>query len=295
MPSETNTTFRGIWLMIASMGAFAVADTLIKLASGTITPAQTAVLLTGGGLIVFAVLAKAEGATLFSRAALTPVMLLRYVAEMVGLLGMIMALSTVPLSTVGAILQATPLVVVAGAVLVLGEKVSWRRWAAIGVGFFGVLLIVQPGSAGFEPSVLWAVIAMLGLAGRDLTTRLTPPGMASSALATLTMIAIVPFAALWCVLSGDALIPPQVNWAIAIGMSGFGAFGYMLLIASMRAAEVSVVSPYRYARLIFLLIFGVVFFDERPDALMLLGAAIIIASGIYTMWRDRVVKAQAAS
>jgi drug/metabolite transporter (DMT)-like permease len=290
MPPSANNPLRGIWLMTLSMGAFAVADTLIKLASGTISPAQTAFFLTGGGLIVFGAMAIIEGATLFSRAAFSPVMLLRYLAEMTGLLGMVLALSLVPLSAVGAILQATPLVVVAGAVLFLGEKVSWRRWAAIFVGFIGVLLIIQPGGARFDPNALWAVLAMLGLAGRDLTTRLTPPGMASSALATLTMAAIAPFAAGWVTLSGQELIPQGAPWLIIIGMTTIGALGYLLLIASVRTAEVSVVSPFRYTRLIFLLIFGVVIFGERPNALMLLGAAIIIASGIYTMWRDRVTK-----
>lgn len=291
MIPKPDSNSRGIWLMVCSMGMFAVADMFVKLASATLSPAHTTLLLMGGGLIVFAGLALAQGVRLWNRAALTRIMCIRYVAEMMGSFGIVLALSQVPLSTVGAILQATPLVVAAGAVLFLGEKVSWRRWSAIVVGFGGVLLIVQPGSATFDASVLWAVVAMTGLAGRDLTTRAAPPAMASSALATYTMAAVVPFALLWCAVSQDRVLPVGVNWWIVIAMVGFGAIGYLLLIASVRAAPVSVVSPFRYSRLIFLLCLGFVVFGERPDPLMLLGAAIIIASGVYTMWRDRVTKA----
>lgn len=290
MIAKSNQNLRGIWLMIAAMGAFAVADTLIKFAATSLSAAQTTVLLTGGGLVVFAAIAGAQRVRLRPREALSPVLLVRYLSEICGTFGIVLALSYVPLSTVGAILQATPLVVAAGAVLFLGEVVSWRRWSAIAVGFVGVLMIIKPGSAAFDLTVLWPVLAMIGLAGRDLTTRMTPPGMASTALATYTMAAVVPFAALWCFLARDPLIPAGANWALIAAMVSCGALGYLLIIASVRAAEVSVVSPYRYSRLIFLLLFGVILFGERPDALTLSGAAIIITSGIYTMWRDRLAK-----
>ena len=231
-----------------------------------------------------------RGQAVFSRDAINPVILARTACEMFGTVGFVTALSLIDISVASAILQATPLVVAAGAVLFLGETVSWRRWSAIVVGFVGVLMIIKPGTEAFDLTVLWPVLAMFGLAGRDLTTRVTPPGMASSALATYTMAALVPFAILWCLLAGDPLIPTNANWPLIIAMVSGGALGYLLIIASVRTAEVSVVSPYRYSRLIFLLAFGVIFFNERPDALTLAGAAIIITSGIYTMWRDRVAK-----
>lgn len=290
MTAKSNQNLRGIWLMIAAMGAFAVTDTMIKFAASALSSAQTTLLLTGGGLVLFLAIALVQGAPLRPREAVSPILLIRYLAEICGTFGIVLALTYVPLSTVGAILQATPLVVAAGAVLFLKETVSWRRWSAIAVGFVGVLMIIKPGSETFDLTVLWAVLAMIGLAGRDLTTRVTPPGMASSALASYTMAALVPFAVLWCLLAGDPLIPAQANWPLVVAMVSCGALGYMLIIASVRAAEVSVVSPYRYSRLIFLLFFGVVLFGERPDALTLLGAAIIIVSGIYTMWRDRLAK-----
>lgn len=293
MSPDTNNNTRGIWLMILSMGAFAIADTIIKFATGSMAVAHTILLLMGGGFVIFLSLALINRETLISRAAYSPVMLVRYVAEICGSFGIVLALSTVPLSTVGAILQATPLVVAAGAVLFLGEIVSWRRWSAIGIGFLGVLLIIRPGTADFDANVLWPVLAMAGLAGRDLTTRLTPRSVGSATLATYTMAAALPVALLWVSLTQDRLLPAEFNWFVVLGMIGFGAVGYLLIIASVRSAEVSVVSPFRYSRLLFLLILGMIFFGERPDFLTLLGAAIIILSGIYTMWRDRLAKQNA--
>lgn len=287
MSGGTDKSIQGIILMVAAMGAFAVADTVIKLASTAMSPAHTTLLLIGGGAVIFAILAVLQGQAPVSRAALSPVLGLRYAAEAIGAFSMVNGLAHVPLSTVGAIIQATPLVVVGGAVLFLDEKVSWRRWSAIGLGFVGVLMIVQPGGAGFDTAVFWPVIAMIALAARDLTTRVTPPDMASTTLATCTMLAVLPFAVVWCWLTEPQLLPIAPNWWHVAAMVSFGAVGYLLLTASIRMTAVSTVSPFRYARLLFLLAFGVIFFDERPDPLMLAGTALIIAAGLYTMWRSR--------
>jgi drug/metabolite transporter (DMT)-like permease len=203
---------------------------------------------------------------------------------------MVQALTYVPLSAVGAITQATPILVTVGAVLFLSEKVSWRRWTSIVVGFCGVLLIIRPGTQGFDYSVLWAVLAMVALSVRDLTTQLTPKGMASTSLATYTMIAAIPFSIGWVFYNGESLFPAEASLALILPMTTLGAIGYMLLITSIRMSEVSVVMPFRYSRILFLLIFGVLIFDERPSVLMLTGAAMIIASGVYMMWRERKLK-----
>ena len=293
MPALGENSAKGIIMMILSMGAFAVADTLVKVTSSSISPAQVLFFLNAGGLIVFATIAVWQGERLVDANAFKPILLLRYISEVFGMAGMVLALSYVPLSTVGAITQATPLLVAVGAVIFLKEKVSWRRWSSIVVGFIGVLLIVQPGGTEFDYAVLWAVLAMFALSVRDLTTRLTPIDMASSSLATYTMLAAVPFAMAWVFYNGETLLPANVNWVIVITMIGLGSAGYLLLIASLRMAQASAVTPFRYARIIFLLILGTIVFDERPGLLVLLGATLIIASGIYIMWREQKVKNQA--
>jgi len=280
--------------MVLSMAAFALADTLVKLSASNLTPAQVLFFLNGGGLVLFALMALARGERLNDPRAFSPILLLRYVSEVAGMVGMVLALSYVPLSTVGAITQATPIVVAVAAVFFLGEKVSWRRWTSIAVGFFGVLLIVQPGDAEFDGATLWAVLAMFSLAIRDLTTRMAPAGMGAASLATYTMVASIPVALIWVQFNGDAFFPASANWWIIIPMTLLGSVGYLLLITSIRMAAVSVVTPFRYSRIIFLLILGVVVFEERPSAWMLIGAALIIGSGLYLMWREQQVKKVAA-
>ncbi len=276
--------------MVASMGAFATADTLVKVSTSIISPAQVMFYLIGGALIIFASMAKLQKDKLLDRRAFSPFMLLRYLAEICGMVGMIMALANVPISIVGAITQASPMLATMGAVLFLKENVGWRRWCSIVVGFIGVLLIIQPGGEGFDAAILWAILALVALSIRDLTTRLVPADIPSASLATFTMAAATPFTIAWVLFNGENLLPTEMNWFITIPMIIIGAIGYMLLIASIRLAEVSVVMPYRYSRIIFLLVLGILIFDEKPKPLMLLGAALIIGSGTYMMWREHQVK-----
>lgn len=282
---------RGIALMVCSMVAFALADTLVKMLTVVLSPAQVLFYLIGGALLLFGSIAMAQRETLLDRRAFAPVLWVRYVSEVAGMVGMVTALALVPISTVGAITQAAPLLAVLGAVLFLRETIGWRRWCAIVCGFVGVLLIVQPGAIAFDVSVLWAVLALVALSVRDVTTRLVPSDMASTSLATFTMAAALPFAVGWVLLDGDSLFPSDANWWLITPMVLLGAVGYMLLIASLRTAAVSVVMPFRYSRIVFLIIVGVVVFGERPDGWTLLGATLIIVSGIYTLWREQQVKA----
>ncbi len=276
--------------MIASMSAFAVADTLVKLSTSFISPAQVMFYLFSGGFILFALMAILQKDRLIDPRAFSPILLLRYVAEIAGMIGMVMALANVPISTVGAVTQASPMLAAVGAVLFLDEYVGWRRWCAIIIGFIGVLLIVQPGGIEFDFAVLWAVLALVALSIRDLTTRIIPADIPSASLATYTMAVATPFTILWVFYNGEVLIPEQTNWLVTIPMVVLGAMGYSFLIASIRLGEVSVVMPFRYSRIIFLLVLGVLVFNEKPSAMMLVGAFLIIASGTYMMWREQLAQ-----
>jgi drug/metabolite transporter (DMT)-like permease len=290
MNVKNGTKTRGIILMVLSMAALALTDALIKVSASSLSPAQVLFLLIGGGLVLFALIAILQGEKLIDRRAFAPVLLLRYFVDVIGLVGTVLALSYVPLSTVGAITQATPILVTVGAVLFLQEKVSWRRWSSIAVGFLGVLLVIQPGAEEMDIAVFWAILAMVSFSVRDLVTRLTPPEIASASLATYTMVAAIPFAIGWLLYNGESLFPAQANWVVVAIMVGSGSLGYLLLIASLRVGELSVVMPFRYSRIIFLLLLGVLVFGERPSASMLIGATLIIVSGIYIMWREQRLK-----
>jgi drug/metabolite transporter (DMT)-like permease len=278
---------RGIALMVAAMGGFALEDMFIKLVSASLPTSQILIMLGAGGTAIFTLWARARGAQLFAPALFTRPMWLRNLGEVFGTVCFVSSITLVPLSTASAILQATPLAVTLGAAVFLGAPVGWRRWSAILVGFAGVLLVVRPGLAGFEPAALLAVAAVFGLAMRDLCTRVAPPAVSSLtlsaygfAMATLAGVVLLPF--------GGGPVMPDGTAALAL-LCGLlvGVAAYYAITAAMRVGEVAVVTPFRYARLIFALILGMAVFGERPDALTLLGAAIIIASGLYTLLREQ--------
>ena len=281
---------KGIFLMLLSMATFAFADTLIKVSGSFLSPAQIMFFLIGGGLILFAVIAAIQGENLMEHKAFAPVLLLRYCAEMIGLVGMVMALTHVPLSTVGAVTQAAPILVAAGAILFLKEAVSWRSWSSIAIGFLGVMLVIQPGTESLGYAVVWAVLALVAFSVRDLVTRLTPPDIGSACLATYTMVAALPFTIAWVLFNGESFFPANANYVIVTFMVALGSLGYLLLITSLRIGELSAVMPFRYSRIVFLLMLGALVFGERPSASMLIGAALIIVSGVYIIWRERILK-----
>ena len=276
--------------MIISMASFAAGDTFVKISGAFLSPAQIMFFLIAGGLIIFAMIAKIKGENLLDSRAFSPVLLIRYLAEMIGLVAMIIGLTKIPLSVVGTVTQASPILVAAGAVFFFKEIVSWRRWSSIVIGFIGVVLVIQPGSQNLDYAVIWAVVALVAFSIRDLVTRLTPPDIPSASIATFTMIAAFPFTTAWVFFSDGKLFPPGIDWAVVSSMIILGSFGYLLLITSLRLGELSAIMPFRYSRIVFLLILGALVFGERPTASMLVGAALILISGLYIMWREKVVK-----
>lgn len=286
--------FRGAVLMVLAMLGFALEDMFIKLLAGAVSVGQILVMLGVGGSVVFGAIVLMQGKALFSRDMLTLPIGLRALGEMVGTMCFVSAIVLTPISSASAILQATPLTVTLGAALFLGEPVGWRRWSAIIVGLCGVLLIVRPGMDSFEVLSLLAVMAVFMLALRDLATRKTPAAISSMQLSFLGFAVVIPAGLILMQFSSSApssLTPRE--WLYFGGALGIGLFAYYAIVAAMRIGEVSFVTPFRYSRLLFALVIGVTIFDESPDSLTLLGAAIIVASGIYTVWRERRVALRA--
>ena len=287
---ERGGNLHAILLMVASMAAFALEDMFVKWIARDMPTGQILMFLGLGGLPVFAALARRKGQPLISGALLHPLVLWRNAGEVIGTWGFITALALVPLATVSAIIQAMPLAVTFGAALIFGETVGWRRWSAILIGFAGVLLIIRPGVSGFDVNVLWAVLAVVGLSVRDLATRRVRAEVSSVQLSIWGFAAVAALGAVMLSVSGGAVRPTgiQILW-LAGALTG-GVIGYWAITEAMRLGEVSVVTPFRYSRLLFALVIGVLVFGERPDALTLTGAALIIGSGLYALARERRVK-----
>lgn len=284
------TNMRGILLLTLSMAAFAAEDALIKLASDDLPAGQILLMIGVIGTPVFAIWGRLQGHRILTRQVFDGTMWLRNGFEVIGTLGFVTALTLIPLSTASAILQAAPIVVTAGAAIFLGEMVGWRRWTAIAVGFCGVLVILRPTGAGFDANALWAVVGVLGLAARDLVTRRMKASLPTMVVATWAFVTVAALGAGMLIASGGAALPdgPSLWYVLAAVSIGIGA--YWCIIEATRAGDVAAVQPFRYTRLIFAMIIGVAVFGERPDLWTLVGAALIIGSGLYTFARERARK-----
>ncbi|HEY9039406.1 MAG TPA: DMT family transporter [Roseovarius sp.] len=278
---------RGSALMVLAMAGFALEDYFVKLLSVGLPVGQILMMLGTSGCLVFAVFTKMGRGKLFTRVLLTRAVMLRNLGEIIAAVCYVTALALADLSTVSAILQATPLAVTIGAALFMGAQVGWRRWSAILVGMAGVLMIVRPGMDAFDASSIFAIVSVVGLAIRDLATRAIPPSVSSIQLSCYAFGTMVPTGAVMLMFHGDISPLEPVSWAYLFGAMVFGVVAYYFIVGAMRVGEVAAVTPFRYARLIFALILGMTLLGERPDTWTLIGAAIIIASGLYTLIREQ--------
>ncbi|WP_295533803.1 DMT family transporter [uncultured Thioclava sp.] len=279
--------FQGSLLMVAAMAGFALEDMFVKALGERLPVGEVLMLLGTGGATLFGAIALWRRDRLISRDLLAASVLLRNSGEILGTVCFVAAVIFTPLAQASAILQATPLAVTLGAALFFGEAVGWRRWSAIWVGFLGVLIVIRPGTEGFSILSLLPVVAVIGLAARDLATRKVPRAITSMQLATYGFGVVVPAGAVIQALSSaPMLMPSAAEWAMIAGALLVGPLGYYALILAMRIGEVSVIAPFRYVRLIFAVIIGWAVFAEPPDRFTLLGGAVIVGSGLYTLWRQ---------
>jgi drug/metabolite transporter (DMT)-like permease len=285
---DQQANLRGSLWMIAAMAFFAVEDTVIKTASATVPVGQVLIVFGLGGALVFALLAHAKGQRLLTRDVLAPAMRIRVVFEVTGRLFYTLAIALIPLSAATVILQATPLVVVAGAALVFGERVGWQRWAAILIGLSGVLVILQPGSESFTLLSVLAVIGMIGFAGRDLASRAAPATLGTRVLGFYGFVAVTIAGAAFALWQGAAFVVPD-RWATLclIAAVAVGVAAYACLMKAMRTGDVSAVTPFRYTRLLFGVALGVAVFGEALTPATLAGSALIVVSGLFIRLRGR--------
>ena len=199
------------------------------------------------------------------------------------------ALSFIPLADATAIMFVAPILVTAMSVPLLGEHVGPQRWASVVVGFLGALVIIRPGSDAMEPAALLALGAascygFYQIATRRLSATDAPLTtlMYSAAVGVLVSSAVVPF--FW-------VTPSPADWLTMMGLGLFGALGHFALIKAFQAATAVTVTPFGYVNLLWAVLFGFVFFGELPDAWTMLGAAIIAASGLYILRREKLRRA----
>ena len=273
--------------MMMSMACFAVEDTFIKLLSARLPATQILFSIGFGGAIITLLLTIVLNVNMADKILLNKHVISRTIADLFGALSFTSAMVLIPMSLLASILQATPLFVTLGAAILLGEKVGWRRWSAIFIGFLGVIIILQPGYGSFQLASLLGLAAVLCLALRDVVTRdmateiptLTVTFYACVAMGSAGFIAYPFF--------GPPIIPTTYEAIILICAAIIGLTGYFLLVLATRKGDVSVIAPFRYSRLLFSLGLASLILGEKLTLPILLGGLLVVSSGIYTFGRER--------
>ena len=278
---------RGAAFMTFSMLAFAIEDVLIKTLGARIPAGQIISVIGAGAALAFALWFLLKGQPVFVAAHMNSRVWLRGFFEVVGTMLFISALMRLDITMLSAIVQATPLVVAMGGAVFLGQKVGWKRWAAILVGFAGVLLIIRPGLDGISLSVLLGIGGMLGLAGRDLATRAITVEISGAHVSLHAFLLLVPAGLVLCWINDEALIVPSVrDSATLVGCVIVALLAYLAIVAATRTGDAAFISMFRYTRMVFALILGLLVLNERPDSMTLIGVAIVIAAGVFTLLRE---------
>ena len=276
----------GAILMMASMAAFTLNDTMMKSLAGEI-PLFQLLFLRGVLTTVMVGVIAARMGVLWPKISRRDgwVIAVRIGAETLAAYCFLTALFNMPIANVTAVLQALPLTITLTAALIFREPIGWRRMLAIITGFVGVLLIVRPGPEGFDGYVLYALAAVGLVTLRDLATRRLSKEVPSMFVTLLTSGVIMVVFGL-ASLSGDWAMMDMRAGVLTAGAGVMIIGGYLFSIMVMRVGEISFVAPFRYTGLIWALGLGWLVFGEWPDGITLVGAAIVVSSGIFTLARE---------
>jgi drug/metabolite transporter (DMT)-like permease len=282
-----STNLRAALFMALSMFGFTANDAITKGLTDDLNLGQIMLVRGLFATVLIALYAWQQGALSRPSLALQPLVALRAGCELAATLFFLNALAHMPIANISAVLQSLPLAVTMGAALFFGERVRWRRWLAILVGFVGVLVIVRPGLEGFNAYSLSVLGCVVFAASRDLFTRQIPVAVPSLLISTATAALVT--------ICGGVLVIPLGGWT-PIGVPETAQLaaaavlllvGYQFIILAMRTGEIAFVAPYRYTALLWAILFGMLMFGEWPDAAMLVGAGLIVGSGLYSLYRER--------
>ena len=293
MPALADNS-RGIIMMVLSNLAFIINDTWIKLASEGLPTGQILFIRGAFAFAVILLVVLATGAHREWRSVCNGLVVWRTIGEIGATLLYLFALFNMPIANVTAIGQIVPLMTTAAAAIFLAEPVGWRRWLAVAIGFFGVMLIMRPSLSGFDIYSLAALASMGFITLRDLVTREFNPGTSTLLVIAVTAVAVT--------LAGGSLSvaeewawPDLRQWSLLAAAAVLLTCGYGTSILAMRLGAMAVVAPFRYAGIIFAVIIGYLVWGDVPDALTLIGTVIVVATGVYTFRREMRLAQQAAA
>lgn len=281
---------RGATFMMLSMAAFVLNDTFVKLLGAHIPLFEILFLrglLATGALIMMCWYLNALQWRHSARD--WSLMIARSSSEIAAAYFFLTALIHMPIANVTAILQTLPLTVSLGGVLFFKNPIGWRRLLAILIGFGGMMLIVRPGSDGFDIYSIYVLIAVLCVTVRDLTTRAMSKSVPSLFVTLLASLSVTVYSGIM-VIGAEFTPMTSTDQAYLIASAIFIIGGYAFSVLVMRVGDISFVALFRYSAVIWTLLIGFWVFGDWPDELTLLGAAIIALSGGYTMLREARIK-----
>jgi len=278
---------RGALYMNVAMLAFTVNDSCMKAVTQTL-PLFQAITLRGATSVaaLVAIGAMMGGLRLWHDRRDGVVIVVRSVAEVGGTLFFLLALMHMPLANLSAIMQSLPLAVTLAAALVLGDPVGWRRLSAIAIGFAGVVIIIRPGTEGFDR---WSVMGLASVACvvvRDLATRQLSRAVPSVMVAIWAGASVLVMGLAGLGASGWQPVTGREAGLLA-GAAANLIVGYLFVVMVMRVGDISFVAPFRYMALLWAIVLGWLMFSNLPDGLTLIGAGIVVATGIFTFLRER--------
>ena len=278
---------KGMLLMSLSMAGFTLADANLKMASEYVSTGLITLALGLGGTLLFWIMLARKGEALFSSAIFEPPVMLRSVGETVATVFMVMALTYSSFIAVTVIVQTLPLLLTLFSLVFLGEKVGIQRLSAVLLGFCGMLIIMRPGTDGFDIFSLFAVLAVMGMAMRDIGSRLAAKHHSSVRLAVFGTMAQTLAGLVFMLFERTPSWPPMIAWVYLFGMVSLASFAIIFVTKAMRTGEVSAVSPFRYTRLLFGILAGVLIFGDSLDRFTIMGSVIILLAGLYIWQREQ--------
>ena len=280
--------------MALAMAAFPCNDTLMKLLAHEL-PVGTLIFVRGifsSTLILLAI--GGTGALRHLGQILTPAIAIRAVMDTISTLLFISALVRMPIANITSITQTVPLVVTGLAAVFLAERVGWRRLAAIAFGFVGVTMIVKPDMTKLDGTALLALVLVLTLAVRDILTRRIHGSVPALVVALANSLFVLTGAFILSIFEGGLEMPTWRQVAVLAAAGFFLALGYQFMVQTLRYADVSVSAPIRYTMVLWSLLSGIFIFREFPDRWALAGIGLVVASGLYTLHRESVLKRRTA-
>jgi drug/metabolite transporter (DMT)-like permease len=286
---ERVTRLTGIALMCGAVACFAMLDTTAKYLNLYMSTLQVVWARYTGAFVLPFIVSNPWTRPGLTRTTRPVLQLVRSVLLLGSTLGNFAALRYLQLDEAIALVFSTPFFVAALSGPMLGEWVRWRRWTAIAVGFVGVLVVVRPGQGAFQPAALLSLSAALCYALYSITTRSlarTDPNdttlFYSNIVGALALLPVVPF--VWATPADPLVI------ALMVATGAIGSFGHYLLIAAHRLAPAAVLSPFIYTEIVLVTVSGFLVFGDVPNRFTLAGAGIVVASGLYLLHRETVVR-----